>query len=334
MRHRRAVGRALTLLELLLVVFLLAAVAASAVSLADNADLQARYELTKSRREQIREAILGPKLTANGQPIVRGFVADMGRLPTSLRELLVPVDKDGVTLSLQMVDGTSRGWRGPYLTPDVEDGTPVFRDGWGNQPHANDPTALNFGWGFVATADTVDVVSRGRDGAPDNSGGSLDTYAGDWPYPEDAPIASLVLIRPEHWQVDVAGWQLTALIHDDGDGSITIPTALRARILVPNATANDWLWQPPGATTPDYLSEPVLDHGLNAQGLREVSFTFDPSVSRWIPAGTRTIEIVDPAVDMDGDGDGDRITPSAVLRVVLLPGTTPAPIEMRWWENQ
>lgn len=39
----------------------------------------------------IREAILGdPRKTVNGQAVMSGFVADMGRLPTCLRELLEP----------------------------------------------------------------------------------------------------------------------------------------------------------------------------------------------------------------------------------------------------
>ena len=81
--------RSFTLLELLLVVFLLAAVAGMASSLGTQVDQQSRYDDTKVRRERIRVAILGEEERRVGQQVaIGGFAADMGRLPESLSELI------------------------------------------------------------------------------------------------------------------------------------------------------------------------------------------------------------------------------------------------------
>jgi hypothetical protein len=55
----------------------------------NSLSFQVRYEQTRERLERIREAILGnPRQIINGQQAVSGFVADMGRLPVDLHELL------------------------------------------------------------------------------------------------------------------------------------------------------------------------------------------------------------------------------------------------------
>ncbi len=89
----------MTLLELLVVIALLSVVGFMALSQVGDDLSQVRYEDTRNRLDMIREAITGdPSRTVNGQPEIRGFVADMGRLPLNLKELIEPpedCDADG-----------------------------------------------------------------------------------------------------------------------------------------------------------------------------------------------------------------------------------------------
>jgi len=78
-----------SLVELTVVLLIITLLASVAVRETSELAFQTRYEQTKERLEMIRQAILGnPKLIVNGQQAVSGFVADMGRLPHNLRELI------------------------------------------------------------------------------------------------------------------------------------------------------------------------------------------------------------------------------------------------------
>jgi type II secretory pathway pseudopilin PulG len=156
-RQRRNAGtRAVagfTLLEMVLVLFLMALVASAGLMLTDGIEDQAKYEETKRRMEMIRKAIVGdPTRTVNGSPEISGFVADMGRLPGCLAELLElgkeipdtdpreyqsPCD-DSVTITEWDVDDDT-GWRGPYIQVLPErNGALRFRDGYGNTGNSAD----------------------------------------------------------------------------------------------------------------------------------------------------------------------------------------------------
>ncbi|MDB4862024.1 type II secretion system GspH family protein [Pirellulaceae bacterium] len=83
--NRRTSG--FTLLELLLVVFIMSVLAFSAVSLTDTMDSsqdQYRYERAKNQAVAIKKAIIDRVET---QQVVRGFVADVGALPANMTEL-------------------------------------------------------------------------------------------------------------------------------------------------------------------------------------------------------------------------------------------------------
>ena len=78
-----------TLLELLLVVFILSVLAVSAVSLTDNLDTaqdQYRVEATKNQGSAFEKGIIN--ISADGRSI-SGFVADMGALPSNMMELVI-----------------------------------------------------------------------------------------------------------------------------------------------------------------------------------------------------------------------------------------------------
>ena len=83
-----------TLLELLLVVFIMSVLAFSAVSLTDSLDSsqdQYRYERAKNQAVELKKAIIDRVET---QQVVRGFVADVGALPANMTELAFGVVDD------------------------------------------------------------------------------------------------------------------------------------------------------------------------------------------------------------------------------------------------
>ncbi|MBW6453156.1 MAG: type II secretion system GspH family protein [Methyloprofundus sp.] len=77
-----------TLLEMVLVLFLVGLMASATLMLTESVEDQAKYDETKRRMDMMRKAIVGdPTRTINGSPEISGFVADMGRLPNDVREL-------------------------------------------------------------------------------------------------------------------------------------------------------------------------------------------------------------------------------------------------------
>lgn len=321
MISRVRVARTLTLLELLLVVFLLAAVAASAVSLADNADVQARYELTKSRREQVRDAILSRAVASGGAVTLSGFAVDMGRLPTSLRELLVPLDDAGQTLaSWDVTDGVGRGWRGPYLSPELEYSSaasghlPVFRDGWANASVSDD--LFNFGWEIspgLPTGD-FDLRSLGRDGQTGSS--PADRYAQDFPIYPSAYERTVYLVRREDWQVELSQLGTVTIQLQDQTGAPVDPpsSALRLCVLVPSHTADRWTYEPatPGDPLNEDSSSERFEYDVRDKGV--LKFTFRSPT--WVAAGARAMVIV-------RDPTGAPIQEIPPIPITLIPRMPP-----------
>lgn len=193
--------RGFTLLEMTVVLLLMTLLASVAIRETNGLSFQVRYEQTRERLERIREAILGnPRQIINGQQAVSGFVADMGRLPENLRELLQsgscsdPTKKtplaciapatwtwtNTVTYEGKCSDGISTtktdcqtnghgwlnvGWNGPYLQVSDNPGDDdVLTDGWGN----------NYQWQMVGAM--LVIESWGKDGLddPDNACGNYD----------------------------------------------------------------------------------------------------------------------------------------------------------------
>jgi prepilin-type N-terminal cleavage/methylation domain-containing protein len=129
-------NRGFTLLEMVLVIFLIGLAASSLVVVIGGVDDQARYEETAHRYERILNAILGRSdLELNGSPVVSGFIADMGRLPTAIDELISKPDDvlDYDLIAGNFIDAAEgevllrHGWRGPYLSSA---GSPT-KDAWG-----------------------------------------------------------------------------------------------------------------------------------------------------------------------------------------------------------
>jgi prepilin-type N-terminal cleavage/methylation domain-containing protein len=163
-----------SLLELLIVLGLMATAAVLALSTVGNSDNQRRFEETRSKLERFQKAIIGEPQVINGQLSLNGFVADMGRLPFNLDELLTePTDCDGdnsidsdgdtdpsIDLCLWAFDSDVdiwHGWHGPYVRSINTD----YRDGWGN----GSPTTDNQGWDWDDTTvtDELTITSGGLD---------------------------------------------------------------------------------------------------------------------------------------------------------------------------
>ena len=157
--------RLFTLLEVLLVTVILGLVASAALLVVDQSDDQMRLNENKRRIEQIRRAILGPDgVVINGQPLLSGYLADVGEMPKSINNLLQQPNNIP-TWDLSDTLGFSSGWRGPYISTfdtatneDTSEQEPVFKDAWGEDweetPNVNDYL--------------IKITSYGKDRLPDD----------------------------------------------------------------------------------------------------------------------------------------------------------------------
>jgi hypothetical protein len=306
--------RALTLLELLLVVVILAALATAAVATLEQTDLQSRHDETRARAHQVADAIVGPNRTLNGTSQLSGFVADMGRLPVSLSEL----SSQGALASYVEDFGGSAvgaGWRGPYVHAD-QDGT--FRDGWANGSGVTaDP---NFGWVVTVTGTPFagfTLTSLGSDGA---AGGTT------W----DAADVSTALL-PDDYLVRVSSWSVDVVFTNTG--AATWSQNVRLRIYAPSSggdasLASVWPATAAAADAAPFLSLASVVSVPSASSTR-VTFTFLDPVSgadKRMPIGLRTLAVVDAAT---GAAAGSArpvpvaLAPRASLPVLTGPAATP-----------
>lgn len=161
---------ALTLLELVVVLGILAVLSTVAVrSLEPIAD-QARYELTQTLLSDVRDAITGDFANTISTATAMGFIADTGALPEDIDDLLSkPAALQSRTLHVFDSDrdtvndvSLSSGWNGPYLHLNV--GATEVVDGWGRD------------LSLTESAGDLEVVSLGADG---NSTSPEDGYQAD-----------------------------------------------------------------------------------------------------------------------------------------------------------
>jgi type II secretory pathway pseudopilin PulG len=156
----------LTLVELLVVLAILALMATVAITSTDLLMGQGRYEATVRTLTNIERAVLDSDGVqyGDGSASASGFVADTGRIPTSLAELFIQppdlatvwpyaFDSDGDnTNDVRLVSG----WNGPYLRLSVGVSSNNLKDGYGRD--------------FIVTlpvAGQIVVTSQGADGNSD-----------------------------------------------------------------------------------------------------------------------------------------------------------------------
>jgi prepilin-type N-terminal cleavage/methylation domain-containing protein len=161
---------AMTLLELLIVVAVLVALAGLVIPMFSDIATRAADVTTRATLTAIARAI-------TGVPEAPGFRQDLGKLPTAIGDLLV------IGSHPTFEPASARGWRGPYLlhhgavyaidaskgftTAYGSAGSPTLRDAWGN------PIVLQFpakaGTDFTAEEKStyVRLISAGPDGVLD-----------------------------------------------------------------------------------------------------------------------------------------------------------------------
>ena len=120
---KNSLNAGFTMIELVMVIVVMAALAAVSVPRINDFITNSKIQASKNEMLQIRAAISGtPDRTAGGRYVDRGYIGDVGALPSSLNDLIT-------NPGLPAYDYFSRtGWNGPYL---VDNGTgEILRDAW------------------------------------------------------------------------------------------------------------------------------------------------------------------------------------------------------------
>lgn len=230
----RAYQQGFTLLEIVLVLFLLGLMASSTLFLTQGVEDQAKYDATKHRLAMIRTAIIGDsKRTINSRPEVRGFAADMGRLPECLRELLTRSlcdNSDNLLSWAQDPDSQVwAGWRGPYLTGNTElSGEVHFRDGYGNSGSGSGAGSDDWqdsGWVITSSAGSLTINSEGFDATTTS---------------DDVTINNIV--TPEDYQVTLgADWQDVDVTFTNNQTNHTVISQNELRLRLSSPSEGDIL---------------------------------------------------------------------------------------------
>ncbi|MDO8960749.1 MAG: prepilin-type N-terminal cleavage/methylation domain-containing protein [Methylophilus sp.] len=214
-----------TLLELVIVIGLLSILAIGATAMLEDDGDWRRAKETPQRWDAIRKAILGDGgVDATGNFNLSGYVADMGRLPQNIKELMVEdIDPENVIpnptpnpapqpawANFALYQKTSAtncattpedcywlggGWRGPYL---YTAGSKEYRDGWDNVNTGVDDDAVNFGWqvtestasGFTPNITDFFVQSLGLGNEVGLGANTNDTNREDYPVDVDFAMVS------------------------------------------------------------------------------------------------------------------------------------------------
>ncbi|MBC8412808.1 MAG: prepilin-type N-terminal cleavage/methylation domain-containing protein [Nitrospira sp.] len=193
--------RGFTLLEMVLVLFLLGVLASISMVFVENNDNQQRYDASVQKLYQIYKSVI--RITYDGeQPLLSGYVADNGKLPEiSSPYPLWPLHRavDGTTVQqpygekepyyryaeatvyksvkVAVAGGNSKeltmfkGFRRPLSLVTLLDSTPELRDAWGGYFTVTDPA------GAIEYQISLQPASTITPTFPDRS---ADIYPDDW----------------------------------------------------------------------------------------------------------------------------------------------------------
>ncbi len=287
----------LTLVEVLVVMFILALLAQTAVLATEGLAAQTMRDVTERSLSDMEVALLGHdgRVDAQGRAAVTGFVADVGRLPrarigtepaAALRELWERRDAEPVppseripTLRIGSPPGDSEvqlacGWRGPYLRLGFGRSVPL--DGWGRRFELWTELGV-----AVAEGDLVaGMESFGADGSDDPPGVVSPGYDADLGLTVEREVAPLVQARhlgTVRVQVrNLAAAQRTFLVRLYGprDG---VPATLAQPLSVTVA-----------ATSDAEVSLPSIPIGPRVVRVYEVVAGGDPAPEDPVPEGPRS----------------------------------------------
>lgn len=116
--------RGFTLVEILMVLFLVGLLSAIAIPTFVTFGDGARETVTKQKLQDIKRAIVGdPRAVVQGQYVNPGYENHMGAAPTSITVLTT----QGAQANYNPF--TKKGWRGPYLSTTATDWD---KDAWGS----------------------------------------------------------------------------------------------------------------------------------------------------------------------------------------------------------
>lgn len=311
-----------TLLEMLLVLFLIGLMASTTLMITEGVEDQAKYDDTKRRMEIMRKAIVGdPTRTVNGGPEISGFVADMGRLPLCIAELLTAgvvsgagptfVSPCNVTKEIfswqQDVDSQVwSGWRGPYIQVQPErNGELRFRDGYGNSDPDATIDARKSGWNWTLSAsDTIaHIQSRGFDGSE--------------LYPIGATVSDAIpLVNPSDYSIELQNWDSFQIqFQNTSTAAINIPLdSLRMKLsYAENGAINTWPNNAPDRENSDYLSSSFPVKSITIPSSSQAgSFPLVDSDTITVPMGTT----LTGGTTLSFTNNGNVLFPSGSVSVV------------------
>ena len=181
-----------TLLELVLVLFILAILTTTGLTFIENEDGQLRFDESLNKLDLIADALLKERVHKNST-VYAGFVSDNGRVPddTDLSPLtsndtgwsqsgsdewisygeITPyyfnIDGVGVIQQLDDTDNPEfnlyKGFRGPYLVAGIDSNNNFF-DGWGNSYSLFASTfSSQFDYTFQRSSSTIPSTFNGSD---------------------------------------------------------------------------------------------------------------------------------------------------------------------------
>ncbi len=301
----------LTLIELLIVVAILAALSMATLSLVDNFEGRDRYQKTLDRLAAIRIAILGPRaLEVNGQLMFGGFLQDTGWPPVDPRDL---VDSKhpywSIEENLRKYDPIWRtwyGWAGPYMSvqprrkQDISNDISVVYDDWGRefdgwsyQGNIVWPQAPLVGT-LVDPLENISIKSYGADG-PDGEGtGAFDS---------DIPHVSQPLIPFADWAVDIQDWQIEVFNETGSELDFSI-NPFRFMIVIPywmtllnngvdRGVLDFWPSTDEEKDKWGHIGGRYSTGQIQAGSSSTFSFGGNGTVPHWVPLGRRVIFMVD-----------------------------------------
>jgi prepilin-type N-terminal cleavage/methylation domain-containing protein len=325
----------MTLLELIIVVALLSIVALATTSLIVDTGEWKQQQATEDQWLSVKRSILGDNVVdVHHFREYSGFVADMGRLPNCLRELIHPFDctndlsaANRLTTFTQDIDSNQwYGWRGPYLGVP---GANEYRDGWrnrGRDDNTGNDDDVNYGWLFGTGAPngtecqnavveqqqpgTIILQSCGDDGDVDNTETG---FPGDFPYVEfdGTNVTYIPLVTRHDYQVDLGASWINAPVKlkskTIGQSRIIPTNDLRLRVNYPigNGSMPDW-------------SDAILGTSTDRDVAPFLSATFPAAAVRLVD-GTGKVYT---NTDADADSLTDIPLPVSAPSVSFVPSAT------------